>query len=57
LGVTVMPACYTTAGVVRPSLSGFTLGRRIGFLYAGHAEHLRHSASRMLDAIRERYTG
>jgi DNA-binding transcriptional LysR family regulator len=57
LGVTVMPACYTIAGVVRPSLSGFNITRRIGFLYAGHAEHLRHSSSRMLEAIRARYTG
>jgi DNA-binding transcriptional LysR family regulator len=57
LGVTVMPACYTIAGVVRPSLSGFTITRRMGFLYADHAEHLRHSASRILEAIRARYTG
>jgi hypothetical protein len=42
-------------GVVRPRLAGFNLKRRIGFLYAGHADHLQQTASPMLEAIRSRY--
>jgi len=56
LGLTVMPACYTAKGVVRPLLSGFNVKRAIGFLYAGHADHYQHAASPMLDAIRSRYS-
>ncbi|MDB6084464.1 MAG: LysR family transcriptional regulator [Gammaproteobacteria bacterium] len=55
LGVTVMPACYTLKGIVRPLLSGFNLKRQMGLLYAGHADHLRHAASPTLDAVRSRY--
>jgi DNA-binding transcriptional LysR family regulator len=55
LGVTVMPASYTMKGVVRPLLAGFNLKRQIGLLYAGHADHLQHAASPMLEAIRARY--
>ena len=55
LGVTVMPASYAMKGVVRPRLAGFNLKRRIGFLYAGHADHLQQTASPMLEAIRSRY--
>jgi DNA-binding transcriptional LysR family regulator len=55
LGVTVMPASYTMKGVVRPLLAGFNLKRQIGLLYAGHADHLQHAASPMLEAIRTRY--
>jgi DNA-binding transcriptional LysR family regulator len=54
LGVTVMPASYTVAGVVRPRLTGFNLRRRIGLLYAGHAGHLHHAESPILAALRER---
>lgn len=57
LGVTVMPASYAMKGVVRPLLAGFNLKRRIGFLYAGHADHLQGAASPMLGAIRARYAG
>jgi len=56
LGVTVMPACYTMEGVVRPALTGFNVTRRMGFLYADHAQNLRHTASRMLEAVRTRYS-
>jgi DNA-binding transcriptional LysR family regulator len=55
LGVTVMPASYAMKGVIRPLLAGFNLKRRIGFLYAGHADHLQQAASPMLEAIRARY--
>jgi DNA-binding transcriptional LysR family regulator len=55
LGVTVMPASYAMKGVLRPRLAGFNLKRRIGFLYAGHADHLQRTASPMLEAIRARY--
>jgi DNA-binding transcriptional LysR family regulator len=55
LGVTVMPASYAMNGVVRPRLAGFNLKRRIGFLYAGHADHFQQAASPMLEAIRSRY--
>jgi len=55
LGVTVMPACYAMPGVVRPLLAGFNLKRQMGLLYAAHAEHLRHSAAAVLDAVRSRY--
>lgn len=55
LGVTVMPASYVMKGVVRPLLSGFNLKRRIGFLFAGHASHLRGSGSPFMDAVRARY--
>jgi DNA-binding transcriptional LysR family regulator len=55
LGVTVMPASYAHKGVVRPELAGFEVKRHIGLAYAAHAEHLRHAASPLLDAIRDRY--
>jgi len=55
LGITVMPASYATKGVVRPRLAGFNLKRRIGLLYAGHADHLQQADSPMLEAIRSRY--
>lgn len=55
LGVTVMPASFTLKGVARPLLTGFNLKRQMGLLYAAHADHLRHAASPMLDAIRIRY--
>ncbi len=55
LGVTVMPASYTSTGVARPLLTGFDIQREIGFLYAAHAEHLEHAPSPLLDAIRSRY--
>ncbi len=55
LGVTVMPESYTMKGVVRPLLTGFDIQREMGLLYAAHAEHLEHSASALLDAIRSRY--
>jgi DNA-binding transcriptional LysR family regulator len=57
LGITVMPACYAAKGILRPTLSGFTMRRELGFLYAAHADHHRHAASPMLDAIRSRYAG
>jgi DNA-binding transcriptional LysR family regulator len=52
LGVTVMPACYTSPGVARPRLSGFDLTRQIGLLYAAHAEDLRTAALQMSRALR-----
>jgi DNA-binding transcriptional LysR family regulator len=55
LGVTVMPASYTQKGVVRPELAGFEVKRHIGLSYAAHAEHLRHTSTPLLDAIRSRY--
>src|SRR5882757_1122125 len=55
LGLTVMPACYAAKGVARPLLSGFNMKRRIGLLYAGHADHLQQADSPMLEAIRSRY--
>jgi DNA-binding transcriptional LysR family regulator len=55
LGVTVMPASYTLSGVARPRLTGFNLQRQIGLLYAGHADHLYHAASPLLQALRTRH--
>jgi DNA-binding transcriptional LysR family regulator len=55
LGVTVMPASYASRGVVRPLLAGFNQRRRIGVLYAAHADHLRHAAPPLLQALRARY--
>ena len=55
LGVTVMPASYAMNGVVRPRLAGFHLERRIGLLFAGHADHLQSAPSPTLEAIRSRY--
>ena len=55
LGVTVMPASFTLKGVARPLLTGFNLKRQMGLLYAAHADHLRHAASPVLDAIRTRH--
>ena len=55
LGVTVMPASFTLKGVARPLLTGFNLKRQMGLMYAAHADHLRHAASPVLDAIRTRY--
>jgi DNA-binding transcriptional LysR family regulator len=56
LGITVMPASYTMKGVARPLLTGFDITRQMGLLFAGHAEHLQHAASPLLEAIRARYT-
>lgn len=56
LGITVMPASYSMKGVIRPRLAGFNFQRQIGILYAGHADHLQHAASPMLEAIRSRYS-
>jgi hypothetical protein len=50
-----MPASYTQKGVVRPELAGFEVKRHIGLSYAAHAEHLRHTSTPLLDAIRSRY--
>jgi DNA-binding transcriptional LysR family regulator len=55
LGLTVMPACFTLQGVARPLLTGFTLTRQMGLLYAAHADHLRHAPAPVLEAIRARY--
>jgi DNA-binding transcriptional LysR family regulator len=52
LGVTVMPQSYVMEGVARPVMAGFDLRRRIGLVYAGHAETLQHSQSVCLSAIR-----
>lgn len=40
LGVTVMPACYTGEGVVRPRLIGFDITRTIGWAVSKGAEPL-----------------
>jgi LysR family hydrogen peroxide-inducible transcriptional activator len=55
LGITVMPASYTMKGVARPLLTGFDITRRMGLLFAAHAEHLQHAPSPLLEAIRARY--
>jgi DNA-binding transcriptional LysR family regulator len=55
LGVTVMPACYELAGVVRPALAGFPYRRQIGLLHAAHVETGSSTASPVLAAIRARY--
>jgi len=55
LGVTVMPACYELAGVVRPALRGFAYRRRIGLLHAAHTDEARAAPSPLLTAIRARY--
>jgi DNA-binding transcriptional LysR family regulator len=52
LGVTVMPACYTSPGVVRPRLAGFDLTRQIGLLYAAPADHVHSAPSPMVRALR-----
>jgi DNA-binding transcriptional LysR family regulator len=54
-GATIMPACYTMKGVVRPLLNGFNLSRRIGLLYSAHAEHLQHGGSATLESFRNRF--
>lgn len=38
LGVTIMPDCYTGAGIARAPLAGFDFVREIGFLYAAHSD-------------------
>lgn len=38
LAITVMPDCYRDAGIARPRLEGFPYARRIGLLYAAHAD-------------------
>jgi DNA-binding transcriptional LysR family regulator len=55
LGITVMPVSYSSPGVVNPALSGFDLTREVGLLYGGHADHLQHERSPVLDAIRTRH--
>jgi DNA-binding transcriptional LysR family regulator len=55
LGVTVMPESYRAPGVVRPYLAGFEQTRRIGLLFAPHAERLGRDTSPLLNAIRARY--
>jgi DNA-binding transcriptional LysR family regulator len=52
LGITVMPACYTSPGVVRPRLAGFDLTRQIGLLYAAPADHIHSAPSQMVRALR-----
>jgi DNA-binding transcriptional LysR family regulator len=51
LGVTVMPDGFVAPGVVRPRLSGFTIEREIGLLYAGHADPARLRAGPVLQAL------
>ncbi|MDB5738101.1 MAG: LysR family transcriptional regulator [Sphingomonas bacterium] len=41
LGVTVMPDCFTDAGIVRPRLRDFAFTREVGLLYARHADPAR----------------
>lgn len=45
LGITIMPDCFVSRGVVRKELSGFGFTRDIGLSYAphGHADALRAS--------------
>ena len=38
LGITVMPDCFTSPGIVRPALEGFASRRDIGLIYAPHVE-------------------
>ncbi len=38
LGITVMPDCFTAAGVVRVPLAGFDHRRTVGLLFAPHAD-------------------
>jgi DNA-binding transcriptional LysR family regulator len=52
LGITVMPACYTLPGVVRPRLAGFDLTRQIGLLYAAPADHIHSAPSQVVRALR-----
>jgi len=55
LGITVMPACYRTSGVVRPGLTGFQLRRTIGLLYAEHVERGQYADSPLLLELRARF--
>jgi DNA-binding transcriptional LysR family regulator len=54
LGLTVMPLCYRTTGVVRPLLSGFSIERTIGWAGAIDAEYLLDDMSPLLQAIEQR---
>ena len=38
LGVTIMPDCFTSGGVARVLLEGFSFGRTIGLHYASHTD-------------------
>lgn len=53
LGVTVMPEGHRVAGVVRPRLAGFGARRRVGLLWADHAEALRHDLPALGETIRD----
>ncbi len=55
LGVTVMPAAYSMAGVSRPALTGFHVTRQIGLLYAEHTEEALRATSPILQAIKTRH--
>jgi DNA-binding transcriptional LysR family regulator len=55
-GATIMPACYTMKGVVRPLMTGFGLTRCIGLLYSSHAEHLKHGGSETLKSFRTSFS-
>lgn len=54
LGLTVMPDCYFAERITRPRLTGFTTQRSIGWLVAGHAEHLLNSPMAILQAVENR---
>lgn len=51
LGITVMPDCYTQAGVVRPRLAGFTVRRTLGWVAAQGAEGLLQSPPPIVAAL------
>lgn len=51
LGLTVMPSCYRTPGVARPSLSGFAAQRTIGWAAGNDSEYLLDIKPPLLQAI------
>lgn len=53
LGITIMPEGHQAPGVARPRMTGFTLRRTTGLLYAAHAEGLRQVSPPILDALRQ----
>ena len=51
LGLTVMPAGYTHAGVVRPRLGGFAVTRTLGFAFGHEAERMATEPPPLLAAL------
>jgi len=57
VGITVMPQCYTHAGVVRPRLAGFTIERTLGWVAAPQRDHLLIGPTPVMRAIEDGLSG